>query len=663
MTGSGRLRTKAANLSEGKRISLQSFLIVFLCVALPLSFFAANSALRQAEQARAGYDQSMAARAARVGGLVAVQFDALERTANEIYYASWYKRFISNSEVYQKEMDIVYRLVVVDDIKYKCTMLPLVNDIIVLDTRRDAIVCRYGWFSSQKKYADAYCPLLVGGTAEDILDTDLFAAVRSLDPDKIILSYPDPNGNHGCRIGIVLRRADVERYILSLGGEDEGWSAVLTRGDDPVWAGEQPTGDVIGVQVARSGLFLRFTYPPYGSLYGGSDSRTLFIYLGAALCLAACIAYLLTCMLARPLARLLSHMPDSGAHSHKAAYHAIEQHIESITRQNESLTFRLRSFAASFQGDWLLGRMMGRSAAGEERQMMLRLFPWIEAQRPYFFVLLGRAYAESEAREEIARELTEAGAQCVHLTMPLEYAGMIVWAENAGACDRARERLLSADPSVSQLAVSSVYRGDAQLRACYADAIRQAESWQSDLSLADACELLNGFQNGDPERCRSALAALKSNKGDAALPYLYDLLKAWTGDAPEDEISYEALEALAESRCSEGGDGEPSVILTAVNAFLDQYYALPDMSLKYLAEEFHSNVSAMSRLYKRETGKNFSDQLLSLRMERAKTLLTSTPQSIAVIAQACGYENYLSFKRAFIRSEGVSPREWRDVNR
>lgn len=86
------------------------------------------------------------------------------------------------------------------------------------------------------------------------------------------------------------------------------------------------------------------------------------------------------------------------------------------------------------------------------------------------------------------------------------------------------------------------------------------------------------------------------------------------------------------------------------------------MSLKYLAGQFDTNVGALSRLYKQETGQNFSTALLQLRMTKAKELLLHTEKSLSSIALSCGYENYLSFKRAFSRFEGTSPREYREAH-
>ena len=46
-------------------------------------------------------------------------------------------------------------------------------------------------------------------------------------------------------------------------------------------------------------------------------------------------------------------------------------------------------------------------------------------------------------------------------------------------------------------------------------------------------------------------------------------------------------------------------------------------------------------------------------MEKAKEYLRETEIPVAEVARKVGYENELSFKRAFVRYEGIKPREYR----
>ena len=50
-------------------------------------------------------------------------------------------------------------------------------------------------------------------------------------------------------------------------------------------------------------------------------------------------------------------------------------------------------------------------------------------------------------------------------------------------------------------------------------------------------------------------------------------------------------------------------------------------------------------------------------MEKAKEYLRVSEAPIAEVSRQVGYENELSFKRAFIRYEGIRPREYRQQQR
>jgi AraC-like DNA-binding protein len=67
----------------------------------------------------------------------------------------------------------------------------------------------------------------------------------------------------------------------------------------------------------------------------------------------------------------------------------------------------------------------------------------------------------------------------------------------------------------------------------------------------------------------------------------------------------------------------------------------------------------LAHVLKKETGKSFVDLLTERRMERARELLAHTPQRIAEIAAAVGYDDEAYFARRFRQCVGCSPRAYR----
>ena len=83
------------------------------------------------------------------------------------------------------------------------------------------------------------------------------------------------------------------------------------------------------------------------------------------------------------------------------------------------------------------------------------------------------------------------------------------------------------------------------------------------------------------------------------------------------------------------------------------------ISLNLLAEEFHLSPQYISQLFKSEIGVNFLTYLTNLRMERAKKLLLSTALPVSEVAEQSGYGDYRVFTKAFKKSEGVTPSQYR----
>ncbi|MFC5648632.1 helix-turn-helix domain-containing protein [Paenibacillus solisilvae] len=92
--------------------------------------------------------------------------------------------------------------------------------------------------------------------------------------------------------------------------------------------------------------------------------------------------------------------------------------------------------------------------------------------------------------------------------------------------------------------------------------------------------------------------------------------------------------------------------------YVKMNYTETDVSLKTLAAIFEMSVSGVSKTFKEVAGVNFYDYLCRLRMERAKELLREQPCEIDKVASRVGYENVYSFKRAFVRYEGIKPNEY-----
>lgn len=78
-----------------------------------------------------------------------------------------------------------------------------------------------------------------------------------------------------------------------------------------------------------------------------------------------------------------------------------------------------------------------------------------------------------------------------------------------------------------------------------------------------------------------------------------------------------------------------------------------------LAEDASLSVSYFQHIYKELFGVPVIQDIIRSRIERACYLLTVTPDSVAHIAEVCGYENVEHFNRQFKEITGFSPNQYR----
>lgn len=94
--------------------------------------------------------------------------------------------------------------------------------------------------------------------------------------------------------------------------------------------------------------------------------------------------------------------------------------------------------------------------------------------------------------------------------------------------------------------------------------------------------------------------------------------------------------------------------------YIDKNYMKP-ITLNDVAEHVELNPSYFSSLFKKETGLNFTDYLLDTRLEMAKNLLLNPTVKVYEIGYKVGYEDAVSFGRAFKKKIGMSPKEYRKI--
>lgn len=95
---------------------------------------------------------------------------------------------------------------------------------------------------------------------------------------------------------------------------------------------------------------------------------------------------------------------------------------------------------------------------------------------------------------------------------------------------------------------------------------------------------------------------------------------------------------------------------------INRHFAEP-LELDELARRFYISRSHLSRTFKEVTGFGFAEYVNLTRIREAQRLLRETRHSVTLVSELAGFDNFSHFGKMFKRLSGVSPREYRNMER
>lgn len=120
-----------------------------------------------------------------------------------------------------------------------------------------------------------------------------------------------------------------------------------------------------------------------------------------------------------------------------------------------------------------------------------------------------------------------------------------------------------------------------------------------------------------------------------------------------DEVDSKGLTAANRTMFAEMSD-RLSAIFKEEKIYLD-----PELRLSTLANRLGTNRTYMSMFFNVYCGTTFYDYVIKYRLDYSKHLLTDSDYTYEVIASMSGFNSLSTFRRAFQRMCGCSPKQWR----
>lgn len=101
-----------------------------------------------------------------------------------------------------------------------------------------------------------------------------------------------------------------------------------------------------------------------------------------------------------------------------------------------------------------------------------------------------------------------------------------------------------------------------------------------------------------------------------------------------------------------------TVEIPEVVEYLHNNYA-EDLTLRSVAEKFYINSDYLCKIFRKETGHNFSKYITLLRLKHACNLLQNSKLPISSVAELSGFNNYFYFAKVFKCFLNATPTEYR----
>ena len=149
---------------------------------------------------------------------------------------------------------------------------------------------------------------------------------------------------------------------------------------------------------------------------------------------------------------------------------------------------------------------------------------------------------------------------------------------------------------------------------------------------------------------------------------IFPMLKAYGDAALPGSGSYvtfvdrKGLERFSREQSEKGKTAKNEQILKLIQTYIDKNYA-SKLTLSAIAALVNYNESYISRLFKKETGQGVIEYITSVRLKKAKELLTTSKDTVQDIAIAVGFDTPQYFSSIFRKQEGLSPTEYRIFRR
>ena len=681
MKNDGRESDSGMQKLKMDRITLTVLCIFFLSIMIPASVIYSVSFYEYVQTQDSIYTGVKERQAASVEKAISDQLAHINDMSVHYIYSRWLSRLNNHIGLYQDEFDLPKRIEIKDDLAAQKDALGFVADILILVPQKELFISSMGWFdiaSFDDYYNNEYLKLVY---EEGVIQSS---------SDNII---PITTGSAAFSENTVCVLIDIDRMrrYVEAATLYQFLDFEITWGDRQVvnWQEFDSTSqkEIIAGSILPLGFNLNIAYSPYQMVTDIDNYAIKAITLVLIIIIALLISLMLAKIMTKPVRGIINKVMNQNnetvaRHNYLAQ---ISDYVDSILSSNEQLAI----FEKHMRDLAFFQLLTDRFSSIAPDEYILELIPWWKQKIPFVILLMVR---KTESNQTDVSEMTQLISQsCSHLhklNIPNCDLTFLIWSYDATPI---KETLIGAYGDQWHIAFSDLYPDMQLISTAYIQVrtrldlqleIDGTQFASEQLPISAELQLLNALQEGRFGESEKIITTLIRKNKDTVnnivrllvrlslenyinckehINHFNELMYCQDSKQMLDSLlrfCNEICESVRQIRTRNSSD-----LAMHIQEFISSNYNECDLSLKMLSDKFHISTTLLSKIFKAEFGINFADYLLTIRLKHAKHMLQNTTLPIADISNSVGYQNYLSFKRAFIRSENISPREYRDQMR
>lgn len=118
------------------------------------------------------------------------------------------------------------------------------------------------------------------------------------------------------------------------------------------------------------------------------------------------------------------------------------------------------------------------------------------------------------------------------------------------------------------------------------------------------------------------------------------------------------LNSMISEKKNENVSKELNTLGDSIVKYVDEHYTYSGLSQQDIAEYFRVSRPTVSKAFKEAMNMNFVDYLHMKRVKYAKILIAQGNYDVLKVARESGFEKEVTFKRAFVKNENMTPRAY-----